>query len=93
MGAARLVSILPMRPLILLATLFLGVVSASASVIAPCLDCEAILRACVSRAWWQVDVDRCHQEAAGCRQWCEFRNSFQRGLNRPDPWTATVKRQ
>ena len=81
-----------MRMIIMIAALLISVTAARATALAPCGDCEALLRACLARAWWQVDVNRCHHDADGCKQWCALRDGIIRGLTRPDPWAATVKR-
>jgi hypothetical protein len=81
-----------MRIIITIAAFLISLTAAHATFLAPCLDCEAILRACLARAWWQVDVNQCHQDADGCKRWCAFRHGNSRGLARPDPWAATVKR-
>jgi len=81
-----------MRMIITIAALLISITAARATALAPCQDCEALLRACLARAWWQVDVNQCHQDADGCKRWCAFRNGNTRNLPRPDPWAATVKR-
>jgi hypothetical protein len=79
-----------MRTIIALAALLLGTSVAQATMFPRCPDCDAILRGCLSRAWWQVDVDHCHAKAENCKWRCE--PNLRRDHVRPDPWAATVKR-
>ena len=83
-----------MRTIIALAALLLGTSVAQATMFpfTRCPDCDAILRGCLSRAWWQVDVHHCHADAASCKQRCDLTNNAPRNQPRPDPWAATVKR-
>jgi hypothetical protein len=80
-----------MRMIITIAALLISITAARATALAPCQDCEALLRACLARAWWQVNVNQCHQHADGCKRWCALWDGLTRNRPRPDPWAATVK--